>query len=146
MKKKSTILVIEDDENDRYLVERTFAKARTLAHLQFATDGEEAIDYLAGNGRFHDRQRFPIPTLVLLDIKMPKVMGFDVLRWLKTKDGLKRLPVIVLSSSDLQPDIDLAYELGANAYLVKPFSLGQLEKVYTKAAEFFTVDAASPAM
>lgn len=144
MKRKITILVIEDDYNDRFFVQRIFKKVNSPAELQFAIDGEDAIHYLAGVGKYQDRTQFPLPGLILLDIKMPKVNGFEVLQWLKNQEGLKRLPVTVLSSSTIQSDIDRAYELGANAYLVKPVSYEQLEKVYNRASEFFTVEAAAP--
>ena len=144
MKHKATILVVEDDPHERFFVERVFNKANLPAYLKFAVDGEEAIAYLSGKGKFRDRTQFPIPALILLDLKMPNATGFEVLQWLKVQEGLKRVPVTVLTSSSLQSDINRAYELGANAYLVKPLSFDQLKKVYSKATEFFTVDAATP--
>jgi CheY-like chemotaxis protein len=144
MRRTATILIVEDDPNDRFFVERVFRKANLSAHLQFAIDGKEAMDYLSGRGKFQDRDQFPIPALILLDLKMPHVTGFEVLEWLKGQEGLKRVPVTVLTSSTIQSDINRAYELGANAYLVKPLSFDQLEKLYNKATEFFTVDAAAP--
>jgi CheY-like chemotaxis protein len=146
MRREATILIVDDDENDRFFIERVFKMANSPVHLRFAFDGEEAMAYLSGKGKYHDRARFPVPALILLDLKMPRVTGFDVLEWLKSREGVRRLPVVVLSSSSLQSDVNRAYELGANAYLIKPLSFAQFEKVYKKATEFFTVDAVPPAL
>ncbi len=114
-----TLLWVEDDPNDILLGERALIKAG-FAKPQLVRDGEEAIGYLQGGGQFADRGRFPLPSLVLLDLKLPKKSGFEVLRWLRGVEGLKRTPVVVLTSSQEQHDIDRAYDCGANAYLVKP--------------------------
>jgi CheY-like chemotaxis protein len=116
----TTILVAEDDAEDAFLLERAFARAGVGARMDFVHDGAEAIEYLRGDDRFKDRKAHPLPHLMLLDLKMPKVDGFDVLRWLQNQPGLKRLVVTVLSSSTEPRDINLAYDLGAKSYLVKP--------------------------
>jgi CheY-like chemotaxis protein len=144
MKRMPTILVAEDDENDRFFVQRAFKKANFPIELQFVEDGEHATAYLSGLGKYDDRRRFPMPILILLDLKMPKLNGFEVLEWLKTQQGLRRLPVAILSSSALQSDINRAYDLGVNAYLIKPISLVEFEKVFRKVTEFFTIDTAHP--
>jgi CheY-like chemotaxis protein len=115
-----TILLVEDDDNDVLLLQRAFAKAGLRAKLKVASGGQQAIEYLAGHKDFADRTRFPLPFLVLLDLRMPGLDGFDVLRWIRAQPDLKRLLVVVLTSSDQQCDIDKAYELGANSYLLKP--------------------------
>jgi CheY-like chemotaxis protein len=115
---RKTILIADDDPDDIFLLQRAFSKAGVNANLQFVSDGEEVIRYL----RSSDQQKHPTPDLMLLDIKMPRIDGFSVLKWLRTQPGLKRLLVIVLSSSDSRLDINRAYDLGANSYLVKPFS------------------------
>lgn len=132
-----TILVVDDDDNDRYFVQWAFKKAKSPAQLQFAIDGEDAIAYISGIGKYQDRGRFPLPALILLDLKMPKVTGFELLQWLKARDGLRRLPVTVLSSSPLHGDMRRAFELGANAFVVKPIPVDQIEKVSNRAMEFF---------
>jgi CheY-like chemotaxis protein len=110
----------EDDENDVFFVERAFKQAQIANPLHRVQDGEEAMAYLRGDGQYADRDKFPIPYLLLLDLKMPRKNGFEVLAWLKQQPGLKRLPVVVLTSSKEDPDVNRAYELGANTYLVKP--------------------------
>src|SRR6266852_4538612 len=103
-----------------FLLKRAFATARIPAIFQFVTDGQEAIDYLSGTNQYADRNEYPLPDLMLLDIKMPRLDGFAVLDWLRKQPCLKRLPVTMFSSSDMEKDIDRAYELGANSFLVKP--------------------------
>src|SRR3982750_623925 len=107
---KFNILLIEDDENDIFFVERAIKDISGLS-LHILRDGQEAINYLRGDPPFEDRTRYPIPNLILLDLKMPRKGGFDVLNWKNGEDHFARLPVIVTSSSGLQSDIDLAYDL-----------------------------------
>ena len=115
-----TILLVEDDENEVLLLQRACAKAQLRADLKVVRGGPQAIEYLGGREDYSDRTRFPLPFLVLLDLRMPGMDGFEVLRWIRAQPDLKRLLVVVLSSSDQQCDIDKAYELGANSYLLKP--------------------------
>src|SRR3954469_4578730 len=112
------ILLVEGDPNDVMLIQRAFQKAGLRNCLRIARDGEEAIEYLSGSGAFADRERFPSPFLMLLDLKMPGTDGFEVLKWARGEPELKRLLIVVLTSSNLQSDVDKAYELGANSYLV----------------------------
>ncbi len=125
---KSTlrILVAEDDPNDAFFLERAFAKAGVDVPLSFVTDGTETLEYLEGQKAFADRAAHPLPTLLLLDLKMPRMNGFDVLKWLRERPGLRRLSVVVFSSSDDPRDVNLAYDLGANSYAVKPGSGAEL--------------------
>src|SRR6185503_9933836 len=121
------ILLAEDDVNDALLVERALSRADIQNPVMVVRDGQEAIDYLKGKGPFADRKNFPLPTLALLDIKMPKKNGLEVLEWVRHNGGgLKLLPVIIMSSSSIQEDIDRAYQLGVNAYLVKPTAFDEL--------------------
>src|SRR5688572_29057247 len=120
MSHPAVILLVDDNENDALLMQHAFRRAGITNTLMRARDGEEAIDYLAGTGAFADRQRYPFPALVLLDLKMPRVDGFEVLRWIRSQMTMKRLPVTVLTSSDQQWDIDRAHELGVTSYLQKP--------------------------
>ena len=99
--------------------------------MQVAVDGREAINYLKGVGQYADRERFPLPCLVLLDLKLPRVMGLEVLKWIREQSELRTLIVIILSSSQLMPDIEWAYQLGANAYLVKPSTPPELRELAT---------------
>ena len=120
MLRSAHILLAEDDENDVMLMRRAFNRARIINPLQVVGDGEEAISYLKGEGIFYDRIKHPFPCLFLLDLKMPRKNGFDVLVWLRGQPNLRRLLTVVLTSSKESRDINLAYELGANSYLVKP--------------------------
>ena len=116
------ILVVEDDENDVLFVKRAFKHAGILNPLRIARNGDEAVEYLEGAGEFGDRAAHPLPVFVLLDLKMPRRSGLEVLQWAKEHPDLKRMPIVVLTSSKDDSDVNRAYELGANSYLVKPVS------------------------
>ena len=115
----SAVLYVEDDEN-ALLMRRAWTKAGVRERLQTVSDGEEAIRYLSGEGPYVNRVEHPMPTLVLLDVKLLKVSGLDVLRWVRAQPRLQGLRVIVLSSSSREADRSAAEALGANAYFVKP--------------------------
>lgn len=121
-----TVLLVEDDENDRLLIERAFDKGRIANPIKAVTNGEDAVAYLAGTGEFANREQFPLPVLMLLDLKLPRKSGLEVLAWVREQAGLKRLPVVVLTSSRETSDINRAYDLGANSYLVKPVGFENL--------------------
>src|SRR4029077_5000575 len=116
----ATILLAEDREDDIQLIEKSFQKAKIFNPLFIVRDGEEAINYLSGAGRYADRAQYPLPALFLLDLKMPGTDGFDVLRWISTQPDLKSLRVIVLTCSESIRDVETAYKLGASSFLVKP--------------------------
>jgi len=120
------ILLAEDDPNDVLSVQRAFQRTHVANSLQVVRDGEEALAYLSGQGPFADRERHPLPVLLLMDLKMPRKSGLEVLEWVRQQPGLKRLPIVVLTSSNQGPDINRAYELGANSYLVKPAGFDSL--------------------
>src|SRR6187431_667930 len=107
------ILLVEDDANDALLIQRAFQKAGLRNNLKLVRDGDQAVEYLSGQGNYENRDKFPLPFLVLLDLKMPGLDGFEVLDWIRRDPNLKRLLVVVLTSSNLQTDVDRAYELGA---------------------------------
>ncbi len=121
-----TILLVEDESGDVLLIQRAFQKAGLPYRLKVARDGDQAVQYLRGQGPYGNRERFPLPFLVLLDLRMPGTDGFDVLQWARAQPGLKRLLIVVFTSSDLQSDIDRAYEAGANSYLIKPVEFQQM--------------------
>jgi CheY-like chemotaxis protein len=133
----NTILLVEDEENDVFFLKHAFEEVGIPNPLQVAEDGQEALDYLSGHGEYADRERFPLPCLILLDLKLPRVMGFEVLKWIREQPALKALVVIILTSSCLQPDIEKAYELGANAYLVKPSSPPELRELAAGIKQFW---------
>jgi CheY-like chemotaxis protein len=114
------VLVAEDDENDVFFLERAFKQAQVVNPIHRVRDGEDAVCYLRGEGPYADREKYPLPQLLLLDLKMPRKNGFEVISWVREQPFLKRLPIVVLTSSKEDPDINRAYELGANTYLVKP--------------------------
>jgi DNA-binding response OmpR family regulator len=115
----TTILQVEDDPNDVFFLKRALAKAAVLNPVQNVQDGRQAIDYLKGVGKYADRDQFPLPGLVLLDLKLPHVMGLEILKWIRHKSGLS-VVVVVLTASAEEADIVSAYRLGANGFLVKP--------------------------
>jgi len=116
----TTVLHVEDDPNDTLLFQHACRKAGVIFDLQAVSDGDQAIAYLRGANDFSDRGKYPLPQLILLDLKMPRVSGFDVLAWIRSEDSLKQMPVVVLTSSNHDADIKRAYDLGAKSYLVKP--------------------------
>ena len=116
----TTILHVEDDPNDTLLFQHACRKAGVVFDLQAVSDGDQAIAYLRGGDGFSDRVKHPMPQLILLDLKMPRVSGFDVLAWLRSENSLKGVPVVVLTSSNHDADVKRAYDLGAKSYLVKP--------------------------
>jgi len=128
----SQILLVEDDPNDVLLLKRAFRRANIVNPLQVIADGEAAVHYLSGVGTYADRQSYPLPVLMLLDLKLPRRSGHEVLAWLRQQPGLKRLPVVVLTSSQEHIDIDKAYDLGANSYLVKPVGFDALIEMVRK--------------
>lgn len=126
MSDKQTILLVDDSENDLFLMRTAFKKAEFGVLLQEACSGTQAIAYLKGDSAYGDRSRFPLPVVMLLDLNMPMQNGFDVLTWVRSQSGLKRLSVIVLSASTRGEDIERACDLGCNSFLVKPPSLDEL--------------------
>jgi len=138
MSANQCILLAEDDPNDVLLTERAFQKAGLQGALKVVRDGEQAIQYLNGGGNYADRSRFPLPFLLLLDLKLPGTDGFEVLRWVRGQPDVKRLLIIVLTSSNLQADVDRAYELGANSYLVKPVEFDHMVDMVRRFEAYWT--------
>ena len=124
-----SILLVDDDHNDVLLVERAMKKAGLLYPLIHRQDGEEAIDYLDGKPPYSDRARHPLPTLVLLDIKMPKMTGLDVLTWLQKQPHLAKIPVVILTASVRKEDRSEAEKLGAVGFQTKPVDFMELVKI-----------------
>ena len=120
------ILLVEDEENDVMLLQRAFRRAGMVNPLQVVRHGDDAVAYLEGSGEYTDRAKYPLPVLVLLDLKLPRRTGLEVLEWVKGQTGVKKIPIVVLTSSKNDSDVDRAYELGANSYLVKPVSFETL--------------------
>ena len=121
-----SILYVEDREEDVILLKYAFKRADIQNHVEVANDGQKAIDYLSGSGKYADRSQFPMPGIVLLDLQLPYKMGLEVLEWIRQQPSLKALIVIILSSSTHHGDVRRAYELGTNAFLVKPSGVDAL--------------------
>jgi len=120
------ILVVEDNPDDVMLLQRAFRKANLINPVRVVADGQAAVDYLEGKSPYDDREEYPLPALVLLDLKLPKRTGHEVLTWIRGQPGLKRIPVAMLTSSRESPDVNRAYDLGANSYLTKPVDFDAL--------------------
>jgi CheY-like chemotaxis protein len=126
---QSLILLADDTPNDVLLIKRAFEKAGMLNPVQVVRDGEEVVAYLSGDGQFSNRVEYPLPSLLLLDLKMPRMDGFEVLRWIRHQPSLRALRTVVLTSSEDIYDINRAYELGANSFLVKPMEFEHFTEV-----------------
>lgn len=116
----SGILLVEDDDNDVFLMQRAMSKANIGAPVHVAVNGQEAIDYLSGEGKFSDRTVYPLPHCIFLDLKLPFVHGFEVLEWIRSQPSLQEINVLILTSSGEERDRQRATQLGAKGYLVKP--------------------------
>ena len=138
-----TILIVEDNDDDAFFLQRAFKKAGVVRPLPRVDDGQKAIEYLSGAGDYADRLKHPFPCAVLLDIKLPKRNGFEVLAWVREKCGCPRLPVLMFSSSGLEDDVEKAYELGANGYIKKPGQAEDLED-FAMLVKRFWIDANIP--
>src|SRR5436190_9900638 len=131
-----TILQVEDDPNDAFFFQHAMDKLHAANPVQLVTDGREAIAYLKGVGGFADRKQFPLPDLVLLDLKLPYVMGLDVLKWIRQESGMD-LVVLLLTASAEEADIAAAYRLGANGFLVKPSEASKLLEMVKAIRDFW---------
>lgn len=133
--RKCTVLVAEDNPHHALLIKRAFRLAGLKNPVYFAADGAEAIRYLAGDGQFEDRLRYPIPVVMLVDLRMPKISGLELLEWVRKQRHLEGLMTAVVTSMRELPDVARAFEFGANAYLVKPVShldLGELMERFSR--------------
>jgi CheY-like chemotaxis protein len=129
MLESQTILLVDDSENDRMFMRIAFKKANFNWPIHELTDGDEVIAYLKGDAPYTERNKFPLPAVVLLDLNMPKRNGFDVLKWVRAQEQFKQLQVIVVTASTRPDDVKLAYCLGANSVLVKPPTIDGLVKM-----------------
>src|SRR6516162_8868594 len=119
MRESAVILLVEDQVDDILLLQRAFERAFLKNPVQVVRSGEEAMAYLSGTGKYSNRAEYPLPILILLDLKLPCTDGFQVLSWIRQQNGIRGLPVVVLTSSNDKADVARAYRLGANTYFVK---------------------------
>lgn len=124
-----TILLVEDNEDDVFFMQRAIRACGIDLEVQVAEDGQVAIDYLKGTGQYGDRQKFPLPFLIFLDLKMPRRPGLEVLQWIRSSPHLKTMLVLILTTSREDSDVQRAYELGVNSFLVKPPGADQLKEL-----------------
>jgi CheY-like chemotaxis protein len=136
---KPAILIAEDDTNDAFILDRTLKKVGIHNPVQIVEDGEQAIAYLRGDGKYGDRNKYPFPGVVITDLKMPKVNGFEVLKWLKNHPECDVIPVVVLTASAMESDIVYAYQLHANCYLQKPSNQDEFTRMLKLLFEFWHV-------
>ena len=132
-----TILLVENNPDDARLVELIFERAKIPHRLMVVGDAIEALNYIKGRSRYSDRDRFPFPKLVLLDLGMPGINGFDLLQQIRADPISKNLPVTVLSGSDYLRDVTRAYQLGANSFLVKPSELRKFTAAIKETVQFW---------
>src|SRR5262249_14772430 len=144
MNSRPTILFAEDSEDDMLLIQRGFEKAQFPFALQFATDGVIATEYLRGLNRFADRARFPVPVMLLTDLKMPRMDGFQLLSWVRSQEQWRELPVIVITGSEQSEDCQRAMDLGANSYVVKELLIRPPRGLFEGILRY--VKAAAPGM
>ncbi len=145
MNELAKILLVEDNPMDVILTLDAFKEAKLKNKIYVARNGEEALDYLFGRNQFSNRENFPIPTLILLDLKMPGIDGFEVLRQIKSTEKLKRIPVIILTSSKEEADRALSYDIGANSYLLKPVAFNGFIEVVKKIDDYwFSLNISAP--
>lgn len=134
-----TVLLVDDDENDRFLIRRSFRRLGIVNPLYEVSGGAEAIAYLAGEGEYADRTKFPFPSVLMLDLQMPRINGLEVLQWIRSKLTMPGLLVIVLSRSDEIRYVNRAYALGANSFLTKPGNEQELEGLISAFRDYWLI-------
>jgi len=142
--KTINILLVEDNPLDVEVIQEVFKLIESKNRLFLTKDGEEALDFVYHRGKYQDTSLAPVPDLILLDIRMPKIDGLEVLRVIKSDENLKRIPVLILTVSDRDADIRRAYEYGANSYIVKPIEFWNFANIVTKIEEYWFTIAKLP--
>ncbi len=141
---RQVVLYVEDSEADFALLKLASRRCGTPFSLQHAPDGEKAIEYLNGTEAYSDREEHPFPDLVLLDLRMPLLDGFEVLQWIRDNPATRTLPVVVLAGSSFRADVRRALELGANSYAVKPEKFEELEVLIEQIADVWLAREKTP--
>ena len=131
------ILIVEDEENDAKLLKMAFKRNNIINPLHWVKDGLEAIAYLNGEGVYANHDLYPFPEVLIVDLKMPRMSGLELLQWIRDHSNYKVIPTIIMSSSRQDSDIEKAYELGANTYMIKPSSFDELARTVKLAHEYW---------
>lgn len=139
-----TILVVDDDPADQFLVQEAMKSSNLNCNLRLVSDGDEALDYLFGRGRYGDRTRAPRPDLILLDLNMPRFSGRQVARAIKNNPYLKKIPLVVLTTSSQEEDIEELYAIGVNSYLQKPTNFDEFTAALRDLSSFWLERASLP--
>jgi CheY-like chemotaxis protein len=138
------ILIVEDSEDDILLLRRALRNLGLSDEPNVVRSGGQAIEYLGGEKKFADREEFPLPRLILLDLKMPGIDGFEVLKWLREEPPLNQIPVVVMTGSTYSPDIRRAYQLGAKTFIVKPEDPWEYERALKQVTDYWLSTRAAP--
>jgi CheY-like chemotaxis protein len=141
---RTTILVVEDDPADAYFLEKAFERILANCAVHRVCDGEEAKAYLQGVGKYADRKAFPLPSVILLDLRMPRMNGFEFIQWLRSEPELRIIPTVIYSSSENPSDIRKAYEMGANSFLHKRLSMNAVQETMRSFARYWLEDCGRP--
>jgi CheY-like chemotaxis protein len=141
---RTSILVLEDDPADAYFLEKAFDRVLANCAVHRVTDGAEAQAYLQGIGKYSDRKTYPIPTVILLDLQMPNMNGFEFLEWLRKEADLRIIPAVVYSASENPSDVRRAYEAGANSFLHKRLSMNAVQETMRSFARYWLEDCGRP--
>ena len=144
MTDEAVILLVEDGEDDVLLIRKAFGRAHLDNPMHVVRDGEEAVTYLSGEGQYSNRAEHPLPDLILLDLKMPRMDGFQVLEWVRAQPGIRGIPVVVLTTSEEMRDVNRAYALGANSFLVKPMDFNNYAELARLIHQFWIKSARTP--
>jgi CheY-like chemotaxis protein len=140
------IMLIEDDQNDAALIRRAFERAGVENPIQCVTHGDNALAWLEGIGDYQNRAKFPLPSFILLDLKLPGMSGLQLLKWIRTRRDLRLIPVVVLTNSAEATDVKSAYEAGANSYLLKPADRDEIYRVIDVIQKYWLENNVSPSL
>ena len=132
-----TILLVEDTPSDATLIRRSFEKTNVLNPIVWTKNGQEALGYLSGLGQYSDRTKYPLPALILLDLDLPEMTGFELLQWKRSQPNIRRIPVVILTIDSASSTVNAAYDLGANSYLVKPGNPEEVMRVVKIIQEYW---------
>jgi len=141
---RATILIVEDDATDAFFLEKAFERILANCAVHRVSDGEEARNYLQGADKYADRRTYPLPSVILLDLRMPRMNGFEFLAWLRNDPNLKIIPTVIYSSSDNPSDVKKAYEMGANSFLHKRLSMNAVQETMRSFARYWLEDCGKP--